>query len=41
MYKLYGNVAGWKKLDIAVDEKEIISSMIDYSNQFNFYDTFL
>lgn len=38
MFKLYGNVAGWKKLDIATDEKQIISSMIDFSNKFNFYD---
>lgn len=38
MYKLYGNVAGWKKLDIATDERQIVSTMIDYSNKFNFYD---
>lgn len=38
MFKLYGNVAGWKKLDIATDERQIVSTMIDYSNKFNFYD---
>lgn len=38
MFKLYGNVAGWKKIDIATDERQIISTMIDYSNKFNFYD---
>ena len=38
MYRLYGNIAGWKKLSIAVDEADIISDMIDYSNKFNFYD---
>lgn len=38
MFKLYGNVAGWKKIDIATDERQIVSTMIDYSNKFNFYD---
>lgn len=38
MFRLYGNVAGWKKLDIATDERQIVSTMIDYSNKFNFYD---
>lgn len=38
MYRLYGNVAGWKKISIAVDEKEIISDMVDFSNKYNFYD---
>lgn len=38
MYKLYGNVAGWKKIDIATDERQIIDTMIDFSNKFNFYD---
>lgn len=38
MFKLYGNVAGWKKIDIATDERQIISTMIDFSNKYNFYD---
>lgn len=38
MFKLYGNVAGWKKIDIATDERQIVSTMIDFSNKFNFYD---
>ena len=38
MFKLYGNVAGWKKIDIALDERQIVGTMIDFSNKFNFYD---
>lgn len=38
MYKLYGNVAGWKKISIAVDKQDIIKDMQDFSKAFNFYD---
>ena len=39
MFKLYGNIeSSWKKLDIAVDEKDIVNSMIDYSNKYGLYD---
>lgn len=38
MYKLYGNVAGWRVLDISEKEKDIIDTMIDYSNDTNLYD---
>ncbi len=38
MFKLYGNVAGWKKIDIALDERQIVGTMIDFSNKYNFYD---
>lgn len=28
MFRLYVNVAGWKKADISVDEKDIVDTMI-------------
>ena len=30
MYKLYGDVAGWKELDRSNEEKEIIDTMDEY-----------
>lgn len=37
MYKLYGNVAGWRVLDISEKEKDIIDTIIDYSNDTGLY----
>lgn len=38
MFKLYANVAyTWQKLDIAVDKKKVVNTMIDFSNKFNHY----
>lgn len=30
MYKLYGNIAGWKLIDISKDEKDIIDTLTLY-----------
>lgn len=38
MYKLYGNVAGWKLLDNSKREKDIADTMISYANTFELYD---
>lgn len=39
MYKLYGNIAySWKKLDLSVDEKDIVDTMIICHNKFKLYD---
>jgi hypothetical protein len=33
MYRLYGNIAGWKNLDISENEKDIIDTLKDYVYQ--------
>lgn len=38
MYRLYGNIAGWKLLDRCITERDLIDYMIDFSNKYNFYD---
>lgn len=39
MYKLYGNVAGgWKKIDIATDEREIVDTMQVCYDKYNLFD---
>ena len=38
MFKLYANVAyTWQGLDIEVDKKKVVNTMIDFSNKFNHY----
>lgn len=38
MYRLYGNIAGWKLIDRCFNEEQLINDMIDFSNKYNFYD---
>lgn len=38
MYKLYANVAGWKKVDISLDEKDIVDTMIKGYEKFKIFD---
>ena len=38
MFRLYGNIAGWRALDEKEKEKDIIETMIDYSNDTGSYD---
>ena len=37
MFKLYTNIGRWEKIDIASTEKEIVRSIIDYSNKCHLY----
>lgn len=38
MFKLYGNIAySWKKLDLSVDEKDIVDTMITCSEKYHLY----
>lgn len=41
MFRLYGNIAGWRALDEKEKEKDIIETMIDYSNDTGIYDYFI
>lgn len=38
MYRLYANVAGWKKLDISLDEKDIVDTMMAGYSKHKIYD---
>lgn len=38
MFRLYGNISGWRALDEKEKEKDIIETMIDYSNDTGLYD---
>ena len=37
MFKLYGNIGQWKLLDVTLTEKEVVHSIIDYSNKCHLY----
>lgn len=39
MFKLYGNIAySWKKLDMSVDEKDIVNTMIVCHDKYKIFD---
>lgn len=38
MFKLYANVAGWTKVDMAVDERDIVDTMIKGYEKMKLFD---